>query len=102
MDVAECQHEIGAAGRRDFLTTAGELGNSGLAIELGACGNPRLERCNVPLDVAGGGVVAAILEIGRENFGPIAGPSRHDLDQIRIGLYAEKCENFPRMTAAVT
>ena len=46
--------------------------------------------------------MAAILEIGRENFGPIASPSRYDLDNIGLGLHAEKCENFQRMTVAVT
>ncbi len=101
MDVAECQHEIGAAGGCDFLISANELGDDGLAVELGACGNSCLERRDIPLGVAGGGIMAAVLEVWRENFGPIASLSRHDLDYVRIRLHAEKCENFQRVPVAV-
>jgi hypothetical protein len=45
--------------------------------------------------------MAAVLEIGRKNFCPIASPSRHDLDHVRIRLHAEKCENFQRVPVAV-
>src|SRR5208337_2533328 len=46
-------------------------------------------------------IAAAILEIGRENFNPIASLGRLDLNHIRICLYAEEGENLQRMPVSI-
>ena len=101
MDIAEGQHEIGAAGRCDFLIAAREFSAGGLAVKFWACGGFRLKRRDVPLGVAGRRIAAAILEIGRENFNPIASLGRLDLNHIRIRLHAEEGENLQRMPVTV-
>ena len=70
MDIAKGQNEIGAARRRDVLITASEFGHGGLAIEFRACGDFHFERGDVPRRVAGRRIAAAILKVGRQNFGP--------------------------------
>ena len=98
MQVAEGDHEIGAAGGRDLVTIALELGDDHLAIDFGMGRELGRER-GVGLAsflgraLASGGVVGAlVVKIGSQNFCPESGSARPDLDDRLIFREAEEME----------
>jgi hypothetical protein len=109
MDVAERQHEIGAAGCGDGIFVARKLRHLDFSEPIGERDEFGVERRIVLLHLRrrgrliaiGGDVAAAILQIGRENFGPVAAAARQYLDDDAIGLHAKKIERVGGMAVFV-
>src|SRR3984957_10087134 len=107
--IAEGQHEIRTAGGRDLVTVGPEFGDFDFTVVRGVGGELRLEAGVLLSRFLRSGVLLAVrrdisalrLQIGRQNFRPIAAGAGQDFDDDAMGRHAKERKRLGGMAIGV-